>query len=553
MEEDIALAQEEYEGRPSPGNRTTINKLIATYILLLKMEDFWRQKATLRWLAEGNKGTRFYQSLVKQKRIQMRIHTIKVNWGEVTDKPEIRESAVDFYKNLLAPEPMELGDGCDSSDPTVLSGGLSTSKHYCDEHRPLAKKASPETWGDYRPISLCTVISPNQSGFVKGRFLHDNVLLAQEMFHELARCSPAPNVAVKIDMAKAYDSFQWSFFLKVLRRIGFPDAWTGLIERCIGSCWFSVLINGVPAVFFKSTRGLRQGDPISPALFLIAADYLSRALDRLILGKKDMIFKASRRCMEISHLAYADDIIIFTQAAANPLHRLRACLDGYEGVSRQQISLPKSNIYIAEAHEQRAHAIQSEGGFSYSGESSTRKCLCSSERRYLEESPDGPSERLGIRKFTEVLRAFYIKLWWRFREQSSLWARYMMRKYCASSLPLSSRTSGRHRPTWKRLAKTWVQSLPHIRWLVGQGHIYFWDDLWLGDPPLRGLCFDEQGSPAMTVSEFINDSAWDVPKLQLLHDQAGLSQQLIEQICQTSIISGEPDVPRWTLSRSFGK
>ncbi|XP_042028492.1 uncharacterized protein LOC121775476 [Salvia splendens] len=141
-------------------------------------------------------------------------------------------------------------------------------------------------------------------------------------------------------MAKPYDRVQWLFLTK-----------------------FSILINGALAGFFKSTRGLRQGDPISPALFVIAADYHSRALDKLILGQKDMTFKAFRRSIEISHLAYVDDIIIFTQAAADPLCRLRACLDGYERVSGQQINLAKSNFYIAEIHEQWASSIQTEGGF----------------------------------------------------------------------------------------------------------------------------------------------------------------------------------------------
>ncbi|XP_042067238.1 uncharacterized protein LOC121810541 [Salvia splendens] len=146
--------------------------------------------------------------------------------------------------------------------------------------------------------------------------------------------------------------------------MGFPESWTCLIERCIGTCWFSVLINGAPAGFFKSTRGLRQGDPISPALFVLAADYLSRALDKLILGKKEMTFKATRGCMEISHLAYADDIIIFTQAAPTSLRRLKGCLDHYAEVSGQQINLSKSNFYIADVHEEWASSIQNEGGFS---------------------------------------------------------------------------------------------------------------------------------------------------------------------------------------------
>ncbi|XP_042043418.1 uncharacterized protein LOC121788890 [Salvia splendens] len=80
----------------------------------------------------------------------------------------------------------------------------------------------------------------------------------------------------------------------------------------------------------------------------MAADYLSMALDKLILGQREMTFKASRRCLEISHLAYADDIIIFTQAAETPLRQLRACLNGYKEVSGQQINLAKSNFYIAE-------------------------------------------------------------------------------------------------------------------------------------------------------------------------------------------------------------
>ena len=133
--------------------------------------------------------------------------------------------------------------------------------------------------------------------------------------------------------------------------MGFPEGWISLIERCVSCCWFSVIINGTPSGFFRSTRGLRQRDPISPALFVIAADYLSRALDKPILGKKDMLFKTTLHGPTISHLAYADDILIFTQGSARVMRRLRVCLAEYERASGQQISLPKSNFYIAKGHE----------------------------------------------------------------------------------------------------------------------------------------------------------------------------------------------------------
>ncbi|XP_042000002.1 uncharacterized protein LOC121749503 [Salvia splendens] len=271
--------------------------------------------------------------------------------------------------------------------------------------------------------------------------------------------------------------------------------------------------------FFKSTRGLRQGDPNSPALSVLAADYLSQALEKLILGNREMTFKATRGCLEISHLAYADDIIIFTQAATTSLRRLRACLDHYAEVSGQQINLAKSNFYIVEAHEGWANSIHTEGGFSrgmfpflYLGVPIYRGVKRSDMFMFLREKiaarilgwahrhlsfggrltlikstleavplhifqaiePTGGALKqldqqmarffwgstnekkktqwigwdqiccptaeggLGIRKFKEVLRAFNIKLWWRFREQNSLWAQYMMVKYCNKASPLTA-------------------------------------------------------------------------------------------------------------------
>ncbi|KAL0322967.1 UNVERIFIED_CONTAM: hypothetical protein Sangu_1916000 [Sesamum angustifolium] len=212
----------------------------------------------------------------------------------------------------------------------------------------IPKTASP--LNEYRPISLCNVtnkictklmtirlghvlpkvISLSQSGFVPGRLLSDNVLLVQELVHSLKSRRPDANVVFKLDMAKAYDRVNWEFLYQVLRRKGFPQRWIGLVANAISHCWFSVLVNGEHAGFFHSTRRLRQGDPLSPALFVLAADYLSRGLERLFAAHLTMFYQASG-LIRVSHLAYADDLMIFTTTCRQNMELLRDFLRAYGG------------------------------------------------------------------------------------------------------------------------------------------------------------------------------------------------------------------------------
>lgn len=123
-------------------------------------------------------------------------------------------------------------------------------------------------------------IEPNQSAFVEGRLLLENVLLATELVKDYHRDSNSPRCAIKFDISKAFDTVQWPFILSIFRALGFPEVFVNWIYICISSAYFSVVINGEVEGFFGSNRGIRQGCSLSPYLFVMVQNVLSKLLDR---------------------------------------------------------------------------------------------------------------------------------------------------------------------------------------------------------------------------------------------------------------------------------
>jgi hypothetical protein len=131
-----------------------------------------------------------------------------------------------------------------------------------------------------------------------------------------------------LDLEKAYDHANWEFLLYLLERSGFGEKWSAWIAFCISTVCYFVLINGAPSRFFSSTRGLRQGDPLSPLLFLLVMEALSKMMSATV--DRDLLegfTVGSRNVAElvVSHLLFADDTLIFCEANGEHLRNLR-CL-----------------------------------------------------------------------------------------------------------------------------------------------------------------------------------------------------------------------------------
>lgn len=167
----------------------------------------------------------------------------------------------------------------------------------------IPKLNAPTFVSDFRLISLCNVlykivskvitnrlkhiipmiISDNQSTFISGRSITDNILLAHELLHSMqrGRRGKLGRMALKLDMSKAYDKVEWEYLKVVLKRLGFHDHWVKLVMSCVTSVTYSALVNGKPGLLVTPTRGLRQGNPLSPYIFLLCAEGLSSMLNQV--------------------------------------------------------------------------------------------------------------------------------------------------------------------------------------------------------------------------------------------------------------------------------
>lgn len=669
-EEDALKKEIIYDRSKNPNDRKEVNEAYAKLNRLLSKEEaYWKQKAGIKWLNEGDNNSKFFHAWVRKKCAKNNITSI-TNEGVILKEPrEIQTSAMDYFERILTREStgncdrildnipqlvtqsdndllnrapdieeikevvfsinkesaagpngysslfyqysweiitLDLLDAIqDFFNGRVISTGITSTSIIL-----IPKKAEAKEWKDFRPISLCNVInkiltkvmssrlnkilpriiSASQSGFTPGRDIGDNILLAQELIQNIDRKTRGGNAVLKLDMAKAYDRVDWEFLFKVMEKFGFNQDWIDKIKRSINNCGFSILINGELKGYFKSTRGLRQGDPISPSLFIILAECLSRGLYYLFYNNVDLQFRYGGR-IPVSHLAFADDIVIFTNGQKSSLNKIMKFISHYTESSGWAINCNKSSLYTR--REIHRNVIAENTGFQYlplpmiylgvplykghkravlfeeliskikrrilgwehrwlsaGGRISLINHVLSSMPIHLLQILDPPQcainkiSRLftsfiwgdssqykkihwaswdkicypteeggiGCKSISDLNLAFDCKLWWKFREQKSLWSQVLLAKYCRNNHASAANHRSTDSGVWNRMLKAKNIAEPYIAWRIGEGKINIKFDIWLKSGSFQGRLTQDLPQDKL-VRDFRNSNGWDTTLL----------------------------------------
>ncbi|KAK9949447.1 hypothetical protein M0R45_004967 [Rubus argutus] len=324
----------------------------AFQLALSSQGSLLHSKSRIRWLSEGDRNTSFLHNMVKIRKLHRPLVSLRVGSIVLHDNDLISAQVVQHFKQAF------------TQDTSISNTGLVEKiiPHLVTNDENLMLLALPSVEEITTTVkSMDAYSSPGPDGF-GGIFFHHcwdvistDVINAVQSFFR--KCSSG-NIAIKLDISKAFDTLDWGFLLRVLRAFGFDLAFTNWLHCILNSAYISVSINGSSCGFFSCSRGVRQGDPLSPLLFCLAEEVLSRGISQLVAKGKIDTIAAPKKVTVPSHVLFADDIMIFMQGNSQSLRALNRFLNAYAKNSGQVVNKAKSSIFLGRYARPRETIIQ---------------------------------------------------------------------------------------------------------------------------------------------------------------------------------------------------
>lgn len=236
----------------------------------------------------------------------------------------------------------------------------------------IPKNDHPTKPQDYRPISLIHavqrifskllanrlkdeiehLVQPAQTGFVRGRQITEGFLYAQQVIQHSDQ-QHIPMAIFKADIHKAFDTVSWEFLIEAMRHLGFPDKWLAWIQQTVLLGSSQIIINGLIGKSITLRRGVRQGDPLSPLLFIMSMDFLTRWLSKLVqTGAWSLPYHDMKPC-----LLYADDALIFLKPEIRSMQMLKIVFTVFKEISGLAINFHKSELFLVKDTQQQGQDL----------------------------------------------------------------------------------------------------------------------------------------------------------------------------------------------------
>ncbi|XP_026411100.1 uncharacterized protein LOC113306371 [Papaver somniferum] len=342
----------------NPENVELLNHLITTRekqeIVSQQFNELMRAKDRIKWVKEGGANTSFFHTSIKIRKAHNNITELEDETGNlviyeednifldaIPSSAEIKKVVFGVDANS-APGPDGFPGSFYRFAWNIVGQDLINALQYCWRCRFIPRGMNskilfllPKVQGakkaeQFRPIGLANfsfkiitrtiilrissliekIVSCQEGAFIKGSNIHEKIVLASEMVNELDIKRRGGNVCLKLEITQAYDSLSWDFLVETIKHFGFYEVGIKWIRILFESAKISVLVNGGPCGFFNVGRRLRQGDPLSSVLFVIAEEVLSRSISKFVHEGK-IVPMVNRNSCQPSHLLFADDIFVF--------------------------------------------------------------------------------------------------------------------------------------------------------------------------------------------------------------------------------------------------